>query len=292
MSDPCALTIIIPARDESATIGSLLGQLHALNLPPSQVLVVDDGSTDATGQIARDCGAEVVRHPYNMGNGAAVKSGLRAARGESILIIDADGQHDPQDVPLLLSYLGEYDLVVGARDAQSETSFGRGLYHRLLNAFAGYIADRPIPDATSGLRAARRDRFLQFIHLLPNGFSTPVTSTLAFIKAGYPVQFVPLTMRKRAGGRSKISPVRDGMRFFLIVFRMVTLFAPMKVFLPTSLFLIALGVIYAALDILFVAQRLHIANTAVLLFTMGLLVFLIGLVSEQIAALRFERSSH
>ena len=284
-----SLFIIIPARDEAETIREILKQLQEI-VPDAEVVVVDDGSHDATAQIAGECGARVICHPYSKGNGASVKSGLRAVTGTNVVIMDADGQHNPNDIPGLVAKLDRYDLVVGARDTNSETSFGRRLYHGALNAFGTFISDRPVLDATSGFRAAKLELFAQFIHLYPNGFSTPVTSTLAFIKAGYSVDFYPLTMYKRAGGQSKIRPVADGLRFFIIVFRMITLFAPMKVFLPTSLVFITLALIYTALDVLFVSQRLHVANTAVLLFTMGVLVFLIGLVSEQIAALRFERS--
>ncbi len=285
------VTILIPAFNECETIVSLLPRLREF-YPEAEILVIDDGSTDQTAQRAAELGARVVRHPYNKGNGASVKTGLRNARGQVVVIFDADGQHDPREIGKLLDALQQYDLVVAARDSQSETAPGRRLYHLFLNAFASYLTDRPILDATSGFRAARRDSLREFIHLLPNGFSTPVTTTLAFIKAGYSVQFLPTTMYKRAGGKSKISPFNDGMRFIMIVFRMVTLFAPMKVFFPTSVVFTLLGLIYAALDIAFVSNRLHVANTAVLLVTMGILIFLIGLVSEQIAALRFERTEH
>lgn len=286
---PHALTILIPAYNEAETLRTLLPQLHGL-YPEAEILVVDDGSTDVTAQVAQANGARAVRHPYNKGNGAAIKTGLRNATGEAVVIFDADGQHDPRTIRQLLDGLAEYDLVVAARGARSETAFGRRIYHFFLNAFATYITDRPILDATSGFRAARRAALMQFIHLLPNGFSTPVTTTLAFIKAGYSVQFIPTTMFKRAGGQSKISPFNDGVRFFLIIFRMITLFAPMKVFFPTSLTFIALSILYTLFDMTFVVGRLHVTNTAVLLATMGILIFLIGLVSEQIAALRFERT--
>ncbi len=290
MSEPLySATILIPAFNECETLAALLPRLRDL-YPDVEVLVVDDGSTDDTARLATQMGARVVRHPYNKGNGASIKTGLRNAQGEKVVIFDADGQHDPTEIGKLLGMLNEYDLVVAARDARSETALGRRVYHLLLNAFASYLTDRPILDATSGFRAARRDALREFIHLLPNGFSTPVTTTLSFIKAGYSVRFVPTTMFKRQGGKSKISPFSDGMRFFLIVFRMVTLFAPMKVFFPTSLLFALVAIVYTVFDIAFISQRLHVANTAVLLFTMGILVFLIGLVSEQIAALRFERT--
>jgi glycosyltransferase involved in cell wall biosynthesis len=288
-ASPRSVTILIPAYNEAETLRPVLIKLREL-YPEAEILIVDDGSSDDTALIGVEGGARVFRHPYNKGNGASIKTGLRQATGEIVVIFDADGQHEGRDVRRLVDCLDEYDLVVAARDTGSETELGRRMYHFFLNAFASYIADRQIPDATSGFRAAPRATLLQFIHLLPNGFSTPVTTTLAFIKAGYSVKFLPSTMFKRAGGKSKISPIDDGMRFLLIVFRMITLFAPMKVFLPVGLAFGLLGIIYTALDMLFISGRLHVANTAVLLVIMGILIFLIGLVSEQIAALRFERT--
>lgn len=282
------LTILIPAFNEAETIGEVLPQLRAL-YPSSEILVVDDGSTDETAQIAQANGARVVRHPYNKGNGASVKTGLRNATRELILIFDADGQHDARDIAKLTDCIGEYDLVVGSRDENSQTDFGRRVYHHLLNGLATYLAGMPVPDATSGFRVARRAELLPFIHLLPNGFSTPVTTSLAFVKAGYSVKFVPTTMLKRQGGVSKIRPLRDGTRFIIIAFRMSTMFAPMKLFLPVSGALILIALVYTLIDILFFSQRLYITNSAVLLVTIGILTFLIGLVAEQIAALRFER---
>lgn len=282
------LTILIPAYNEAETLGEVLPQLRTL-YPAAEILVVDDGSTDGTQSIAESLGAKVVRHPYNKGNGASVKTGLRNATRELVIIFDADGQHDARDIAKLAECIGEYDLVVGARDENSQTNFGRRAYHLILNALATYLSGMQVPDATSGFRVARRAELMQFIHLLPNGFSTPVTTSLAFIKAGYSVKFVPTTMLKRQGGVSKIKPVRDGSRFIIIAFRMSTMFAPMKLFLPVSVGLIFIALVYTIVDILFFSHRLYITNTAVLLVTIGILTFLIGLVAEQIAALRFER---
>lgn len=282
------LTILIPAFNEAETIGEVLEQLRTL-YPSSEILVVDDGSKDETANIAAANGARLVRHPYNKGNGASVKTGLRNATRDLIVIFDADGQHDARDIEKLAECVGEYDLVVGARDENSQTDFGRRMYHHMLNMLATYLGGMSVPDATSGFRLARRAELLQFIHLLPNGFSTPVTTSLAYIKAGYSVKFVPTTMLKRQGGVSKIKPVRDGSRFIIIAFRMSTMFAPMKLFLPVSVALFAIALVYTVIDILLFSHRLFITNTAVLLFTMTILIFLIGLVAEQIAALRFER---
>jgi glycosyltransferase involved in cell wall biosynthesis len=282
------LTILIPAYNEAETIGDLLPQLVEL-YPAAEILVVDDGSSDDTAARAIAGGARLLQHPYNKGNGASVKTGLRHATGQVVVIFDADGQHEARDIQRLTDCLGPYDLVVGARDEKSQTDFGRRVYHHFLNLLATYLSGVQVPDATSGFRAARRSDLMQFIHLLPNGFSTPVTTTLGFIKAGYSVKFLPTTMLKRQGGRSKIKPVRDGSRFFIIAFRMSTMFAPMKLFLPVSAALVAIALVYTVVDILFFSQRLYVTNTAVLLITIGILTFLIGLVAEQIAALRFER---
>ena len=200
MADPAAISVIIPAFNEGRVIGTVVSDLRAA-APWREVLVVDDGSTDDTAAVAAAAGARVVTHPYNKGNGAAVKSGIRAALADWVLVSDGDGQHQPADILRLTDRLGPYDLVVGARDASHQATSGRRLGNAVLNALASYLTERPIPDLTSGLRAARREHLLEFIHLLPNGFSTPTTTTLAFIKAGYNVVFEPVHVRPRVGAR-------------------------------------------------------------------------------------------
>jgi glycosyltransferase involved in cell wall biosynthesis len=283
MADPAAISVVIPAFNEAAVIGTVVSSLRAA-APWREVLVVDDGSSDGTADAAASAGARVVTHPYNKGNGAAVKSGIRAASGEWILIADGDGQHQPADVVRVAERLGPFDLVVGARDAGAQASAGRRLGNAVLNRLAGYLAERPIPDLTSGLRAARRQHLVEFIHLLPNGFSTPTTTTLAFIKAGYNVLFEPVQVRPRVG-TSKIRLARDGARFFLILIKVITIFSPLRVFVPVSLASFAFGVIYGVWT---VAHQSRIPNGAVLLLMFSVIVFLVGLVSEQIATLRFE----
>jgi glycosyltransferase involved in cell wall biosynthesis len=280
---PESTSIIIPAYNEAAVIGSLVSALGASRW--HELIVVDDGSRDGTGDAAAAAGAIVVRHPYNKGNGAAVKSGLRRATGEFILIIDGDGQHQAADAARLVGRLGEYDLVVGARAGSTQASFARRFGNGLLNRLASYLTGREIPDLTSGFRAARRAYMLEFIHLLPNGFSTPTTTTLAFTKAGYNVAFEPVEAVARVG-QSKIKLMRDGAKFFLIVLRIVTLFSPLRIFLPLSGAAFALGTGYAAWTI---ATQAHLTNSSVLLIMFAVIVFLVGLISEQIAALRFER---
>jgi len=280
------LSIIMPAHNEVGRVSAVV-QAVRQQCPDAEVIVVDDASTDQTAVEAATAGATVLRHPYNKGNGAAVKTGLRQAHGRYVLLMDADGQHDPADIPHLLAPLVEYDLVVGARDPHTQASWLRRLGNSVFNGLATYVTGRPIPDLTSGFRAARREPLCEFIHLLPNGYSYPTTSTLAFLKAGYSVTFVPVQSGRRGGGKSGVRMLRDGARFVLIILRIATLFSPLKVFFPISVGLFLLSCLSAGYTIISEA-RLHIPNSAVLLFTMSVIVFLIGLVSEQIAMLRFE----
>ncbi|HVH56917.1 MAG TPA: glycosyltransferase family 2 protein [Vicinamibacterales bacterium] len=283
MADPSAVSIIVPALNEEHAIGTLIEELRAA-ASWHEIIVVDDGSIDATAERATQSGARVVRHPYNKGNGASVKSGIRHATGEYILIIDGDGQHKPEDAVRLVSRLGLYDLVIGARSAGTQATSTRRYGNSLLNWLAGYLTDRDIPDLTSGFRAARREHLREFIHLLPNGFSTPTTTTLAFIKAGYNVAFEPVQARQRAG-QSKIHLARDGTKFLMIILRIVTIFSPLRIFLPVSLASFIVGAGYAGWTIY---SQSHVTNTSVLLIILAVIVFLVGLVSEQISALRFE----
>jgi glycosyltransferase involved in cell wall biosynthesis len=280
---PHAVTFIIAAFNESG-IGDVVRELREQN-PGAEVLVVDDGSTDRTGELAREAGARVLRHPYNKGNGAAVKSGLRNAATEWVVLLDADGQHPPEDAAKLIGKLGEFDLVIGARDAQAQTHWWRRMANTVFNGLASYLVGFPIPDLTSGFRAARRATMLEFLHLFPNGFSYPTTSTLSFIRAGYNVSFVPVQTRFRAQGTSKIRLLHDGSRFLLIIFKMITLYEPLKVFLPISLVLAAVGTGYGLLSFSITGR---LANGAVLAWMMAIFVFLVGLISEQINALRTE----
>ena len=250
-----------------------------------EVIVVDDGSDDGTAEVAKRHGVRVVEHPYNKGNGAAVKSGLRAARGESVCLLDSDGQHDPAQIPALVARLTSCELVIGTRGRGA----GGGLLRRLGNLFynllGSYLVNHRIPELTSGFRAARREPMVEFLPLYPNGFSYLVTSTLAFIKAGYSVGFEAIEVADRIGS-SKIRIFRDSIKFVLIALRIITLFSPMRVFFPVSVVLFLLG---AGYGIYTVISETHITNTTVLLCLTSLLIFFIGLVSEQIALMRFER---
>jgi glycosyltransferase involved in cell wall biosynthesis len=284
VAGPSTTSIIVPALNEAEAVGDLVRALRG-GAAWHEVIVVDDGSTDGTGERAREAGAIVVRHPYNKGNGAAVKSGVRRATGDAILIVDGDGQHRPADAVRLVTRLDEYDLVVGARSAATQASMARRLGNALLNRLATYLTDREIPDLTSGFRAARRECMLEFLHLLPNGFSTPTTTTLAFIKAGYSVAFEPIDAEQRQG-KSKIKLARDGAKFFLILLKIITIFSPLKIFVPVSVVTFLLGFGYA---IWTAVRQSHVTNSSVLLILLAVVIFLVGLVSEQISALRFER---
>ena len=283
MADASRVSVVIPALDEGASIAGVVSALRSA-APWREIIVVDDGSSDATAERARAAGANVVRHPYNKGNGAAVKTGIRTATGEFVLIVDGDGQHSPEDATRLVGRLGEYDLVVGARSPSTQATLGRRGGNALLNGLAGYLTGRPIPDLTSGFRAARRDHLLEFLHLLPNEFSTPTTTTLAFIRAGYNVAFEPVDARTRTG-HSKIRFARDGARFLLILLKIVTIFSPLRIFVPVSLLSAMVGVVYGLWNVATVGR---IPNGAVLLILFAVVVFLVGLVSEQVAALRFQ----
>ena len=283
MAAPEQTTVVIPAYNEAQAIATVVRDL-AMAGAWREILVVDAGSSDATAEAAAAAGARVIRHPYNKGNGASVKSGVRAACGDFVLVIDADGQHPPDDATRLVSLLGEYDLVVGARRQSTQANLARRVGNNALNWLASYLTGRAIPDLTSGFRGARLEYLREFLHLLPNRFSTPTTTTLAFIKAGYNVEFVPVEARARLGA-SKIRLMRDGAKFMLITLKIVTIFSPLRVFLPISLASLLLGASYAAWTI---ATQRHITNSSVLLIMLAVIVFLVGLVSEQIAALRFE----
>lgn len=283
MADTRAVSVVIPAFNEAGAIAGVIAGLTAA-ATWHEILVVDDGSTDDTGAIAATAGARVIRHPYTKGNGAAVKTGIRAATGEFLMIIDGDGQHQPADALRLVARLGEYDLVVGARSGETQAGVMRRAGNSLLNGLASYLTDRPIPDLTSGFRAARREYLLEFLHLLPNGFSTPTTTTLAFIKAGYNVTFEPIHAQPRVGS-SKIRISSDGPKFLLIMLRIITIFSPLRIFAPVAVLSMAAGLGYGIVSIVWVSK---IPNGAVLLIMFSVVVFLVGLISEQISALRFK----
>ena len=278
-----SLSIILPAYNEAPSVGSVVSGLCTA-FPEAEILVVDDASTDDTALIASRSGARVISHQYNMGNGAAIKTGARNARGETLVFMDADGQHDGVAVRSLIEKIEEgYELAIGARTPDSQATRGRWLGNNLLNSFASILTGHKIPDLTSGFRAAKAKSFRQFLYLLPNGFSYPTTTTMAFLRSGYPVAFVPIQVGERKG-KSKIHFVKDGIRFLVIVMKIATLFSPMRFFLPASFLFFILGL---GRYLYFYWQTGGFSNMAGVLFTTSVLIFLIGLVSEQITALHY-----
>lgn len=281
------VSVVIPAKNEAEGLRRVLPRLLEHH-PTAEVIVVDDGSTDETAAIARSFGVNVVSNPYSMGNGAAVKQGVRAATGDVLALMDADGQHDPALIDTLLNRLKEgYDMVVGARSSSDQAGFHRGLANRLYNLVASWMTGHRIEDLTSGFRVARRTRFIEFLHLLPNGFSYPTTSTMAFFRSGYPVAYEPISVAGRVGNGSHIRLFRDGLRFLLIIFKVATLYSPLKLFFPAALVFFLLGVGYYGYTF---ATMHRFTNMSALLLSASVIVFLIGLISEQITSLTYTRT--
>ncbi len=280
------LTVVLPAKNEAEGLRKTLPALREA-FPQAEVIVVDDGSTDGTALVAADSGSRALSSPYSMGNGAAVKRGARAALGEILVFMDADGQHDPAHIRTLLAKLDEgYDMVVGARDGSGQANAGRGLANALYNRLASWMTGFQIADLTSGFRVVRADKFREFIHLLPNGFSYPTTITMAFFRSAYPVAYVPIPVAKRIG-RSHLRPIRDGVRFLLIIFKIATLYSPLKLFAPVAMGFFGFGAAWYGWTL---ATENRFTNMSALLFSASVIVFLIGLVSEQITSLVYSRS--
>ena len=284
MSNP-TVSVIIPAYNEGDTIADIVKQIRSL-YPDFEVIVVNDGSTDDTIGEAQKAGAFVYSHPYNIGNGAAIKSGIRFATGQLLVFMDGDGQHSPKDIERLLAHFPEHDMVVGARSIGDQASFGRALGNKIYNWFASYVAKFSIKDLTSGFRAVKTNVARNFLYLLPNTYSYPTTLTLGTLRSGMSVKYVPVKINKRTAGTSNIRMVRDGVRFFMIITRICTLYSPMRVFLPVSFVLFFLGLInYLYTFIL----RNRFTNMSVFLFVSAIIIFMMSLISEQICQMRFER---
>lgn len=278
------VTIVIPAKNEAASLPALLEQLRAVG-EWREIIVVDDGSNDKTAAIAEAAGCVVPRHPYSKGNGAAIKTGARTASGDVVVFMDADGQHDPADIQRLLDRINEgYDLVVGARQRGSQASVGRGLANGLYNRLATYMTGHKVEDLTSGFRAVRADKFREFLYLLPNGFSYPTTSTMAFFRAGYSVAYEPIHAAQRVG-KSHIKPLKDGVRFLLIIFKIGTLYSPLKLFAPVSVIAFLIATLWYGYTLVMDGR---FTNMSALLYTGSVMVFLMGLISEQITALMYK----
>lgn len=279
-----SVTVLLPAYNEELAIASTVQRIKEL-YPDFEVLVVDDGSTDKTIQFAMDAGANVWPHPYNIGNGAAIKTGLRCAKGEWVVMMDADGQHQPEDIANLLEYRNHFDMVVGARSHGSKTSLHRDIANKLYNWFASYVTKFQVKDLTSGFRLVKTEVARQYIYLLPNTFSYPSTLTMAYLRSGRSVKYVSIQTLARKG-RSKIKLLSDGTRFFLIISKVATLFSPLRVFLPISVVLFFSGLSYY-LYTFWTAGRF--TNMSALLLSSSLIIFMMGLISEQISQMRYDR---
>ena len=279
------LSIIIPTYNEAGAIAATIKEILTLTLPHYELIVVNDGSTDDTARVAQEAGAHVLSHPYNIGNGAAVKTGIRAAKGRVVCFLDGDGQHDPKDIMRLVTEIDRYHMVVGARQRGSETTLHRDIANYFYNNFASFISSFRIQDLTSGFRAMRRTDALRFCDMFPNRFSYPTTSTLAFIRSGRAVKYVPIQTRYRIG-TSKIRIISDGFEFFMIILKIAMSFSPFRVFLPVSSFLFFLGLGWYTYTYLFFGR---FTNMSHLLINSSVIVFMLGLIAEQIASMRLER---
>ncbi|WP_267222674.1 glycosyltransferase family 2 protein [Dyella silvae] len=280
------LSIILPAKNEGAALKELLPRIRSAQ-PGAEIIVVDDGSTDDTVAICEMAGVKCLSSPYSMGNGAAIKRGARAAGGELFVFMDGDGQHDPVDIARLLERLNEgYDMVVGARDWDSQAGVGRGVANTIYNWLATRMTGHRVADLTSGYRAVKADKFREFLHLLPNGFSYPTTSTMAFFRSAYGVAYVPIKAAQRVG-KSHIKPLKDGVRFLLIIFKIATLYSPLKLFAPASALFFLLGCCNYLRTFLTYGR---LTNGSALLWSAAVIIFLIGLVSEQITSLTYRRN--
>jgi glycosyltransferase involved in cell wall biosynthesis len=283
--NPAKLSVIVPAFNESESIADLVGEIKTL-YPACEVVVIDDGSGDDTAGKAAAAGARVYSHPYNIGNGAAVKSGIRVANGDVLVFMDADGQHDPKDIERLLAEIPEFDMVVGARVKGGQASVGRSIGNRIYNWLGSYVTKFRIEDLTSGFRAVKADVARGFVYLLPNTYSYPTTITLGVLRTGRSVKYIPITARQRTSGASNIKLVQDGVRFFMIIIRICTMYSPMRVFLPVSFVMFFLGLMRYAYSYIAFGR---FTNMSALLFISSIIIFMMSLISEQICQLRFER---
>ena len=279
------ISIVLPAKNEASALAQLLPKVRAAQ-PSAEIVVVNDGSSDETKRLCEDFGVSCINQPYSMGNGAAIKRGAGAAKGDVIVFMDADGQHDPADIDRLLKRLDEgYDMVVGARDWAGQAGVGRGVANTVYNWLATWMTGFAVRDLTSGFRAVRADKFREFIYLLPNGFSYPTTSTMAFFRSAYAVAYEPIAVHQRIG-KSHIKILRDGLRFLLIIFKIATLYSPLKLFVPVSVAFFVLGMG----NYMYTYIEMHrLTNMSVLLFSASVIVFLIGLISEQITNLIYRK---
>ncbi|MBU1180987.1 MAG: glycosyltransferase family 2 protein [Proteobacteria bacterium] len=279
------VSVILPTYNEAATIGDLVLKIKDL-YPDFEVIVINDGSSDNTDEVAENAGAHVYSHPYNIGNGAAIKSGIRVASGDVLVFMDADGQHDPADIAGLLKYMPDYDMVVGARSIRDQASVGRAIGNKLYNWLASYVAKFYIQDLTSGFRAIKSKIAKSFLYLIPNTYSYPTTLTLSVLRSGWSLKYIPIKIRARSAGKSSIKLIRDGVRFFMIITKICTLYSPLRIFLPVSFAIFMTGFLYYMYTLI---TQGRFTNMSALLITTSIIVFMMGLISEQICQMRYER---
>lgn len=280
------VSVIIPAHNEADTLGKMINEIKTM-YPGFEIIVVNDGSRDNTSLIAKEAGAIVYSHPYNLGNGAAIKSGIRIASGKILVFMDGDGQHNPKDIKRLVEFMPEFDMVVGKRPRGHQSSWGRSLGNSLLNWLATYVSKFRIMDLTSGFRAIKSNIAYNFMYLLPNTYSYPTTLTLGVLRSGRSVKYVSINTKRRKTGKSKIRLLRDGLKFFMIITRICALYSPLRIFLPVSILMFLTGLFYYLYT--YIAWG-RFTNMSALLFTTSIIIFMMGLVSEQVSQMRFERS--
>ncbi len=279
------VSVILPTYNEAVTIGDLVLKIKDL-YPDFEVIVINDGSTDNTAEAAKNAGAHVYSHPYNIGNGAAIKSGIRVASGDVLVFMDADNQHDPADIAGLLKYMPDYDMVVGARSIRDQASVGRAIGNKLYNWLASYVAKFYIQDLTSGFRAIKSKIAKSFLYLIPNTYSYPTTLTLSVLRSGWSLKYIPIKTRARSTGKSNIKIFKDGVRFFMIITKICTLYSPLRIFLPVSFAIFMTGFLYYMFTLI---TQGRFTNMSALLITTSIIVFMMGLISEQICQMRYER---
>lgn len=277
------LSIIIPAYNEAEAIGPTLRKLSGMTFPiEHEIIIVDDGSTDDTYKVCSEFPVILLKHSVNKGYGAALKTGIRKSSGDRIIILDSDGQHDPDEISKFIDLLEEYDMVIGERSAESFQVANRKLGKRIIRKVGEYLVEQKLPDFNSGFRAFRKDLILELLHMMPNGFSFSTTSTLAFLKEGYNIATLPINVKERVGRKSNVKFFKDGSKTMLLLFRIIMLFNPLKVFFPASIAISFFGLAFGVYGYI---EFDKFSNTGVLMITLGMFLFFIGLLADQISIL-------
>lgn len=283
MSENNKISIVIPAYNEEVGLRSALDNLIKLELQNKyEIILVDDGSKDKTKDIIIEYPVTLYSHNVNKGYGAALKTGIRKAHGEKVIILDSDGQHDPKYIQNIVEMLDNHDMVIGERASGSFQVKRRQSGKKLIRIIGEYLVEQKLPDYNSGFRGFKRDIIFDMLHLMPNGFSFSTTSTLAFLKEGYTIGTFPIVVEERIGRKSNVKFVKDGSKTILLLLRIIMLFNPLKIFFPASIFFIFFGITFGVYGY-FIASRF--SNSAILITTLGFLLFFFGLVADQISML-------